>query len=105
MNAPMNELFNLADLVNAAAGQVANRTLAKNDTTTACLMALAPGENIATHSAPCDALVVALEGECTFTVGDKTHQVKAGQALQMPGGVPHALHSTEGFKMMLLLVR
>lgn len=104
MNVPMNERVVLKDLVSAQKGEVANRTLAVGQAT-ACLMALAPGEEIGTHSAPANALVLALEGSCHFTVGDRKHRVQVGESLQMPAGVPHSLKTDEGFKMMLLLVK
>ena len=48
-----------------------------------------PGGGAALHTHPYEEVFVTLEGEATFTVGDDTIEVSAGQIVVVPAGVPH----------------
>ena len=48
-----------------------------------------PGGGAVLHTHPYEEVFVTLEGQATFTVGDATIEVSAGQVLVAPAGVPH----------------
>jgi mannose-6-phosphate isomerase-like protein (cupin superfamily) len=48
-----------------------------------------PGSGAMLHTHPYEEIFVTLEGEATFTVGDATIEVGAGQVVVAPAGVPH----------------
>ena len=48
-----------------------------------------PGGGPVLHTHPYEEVFVTLEGEATFTVGDATIEVSAGQIVVAPVGVPH----------------
>jgi mannose-6-phosphate isomerase-like protein (cupin superfamily) len=48
-----------------------------------------PGGGSRLHKHPYEEIFVTLEGEATFTVGDATIEVSAGQVVVAPAGVPH----------------
>jgi quercetin dioxygenase-like cupin family protein len=48
-----------------------------------------PGGGAVLHTHPYEEVFVTLEGEATFTVGDNTIEVSAGQIVVAPAGVPH----------------
>lgn len=48
-----------------------------------------PGAGAVLHTHPYEEIFVTLEGEATFTVGDATIEVSAGQIVVAPAGVPH----------------
>ena len=48
-----------------------------------------PGGGSRLHHHPYEEVFVTLEGEATFTVGDATIEVSAGQIVVAPAGVPH----------------
>ncbi len=48
-----------------------------------------PGGGAALHTHPYEEVFVTLEGQATFTVGDATIEVGAGQVVVAPAGVPH----------------
>jgi quercetin dioxygenase-like cupin family protein len=48
-----------------------------------------PGSGAVLHTHPYEEIFVTLEGEATFTVGDDTIEVSAGQIVVAPAGVPH----------------
>jgi len=48
-----------------------------------------PGGGAVLHTHPYEEVFVTLEGNATFTVGDKTIEVGAGQIVVAPADVPH----------------
>ena len=48
-----------------------------------------PGGGAVLHTHPYEEVFVTLEGEATFTVGEATIKVSAGQIVVAPAGVPH----------------
>jgi quercetin dioxygenase-like cupin family protein len=54
-----------------------------------------PGGGAVLHTHPYEEIFVTLEGEATFTVGDATIEVSAGQIVVAPAGVPQS-SSTPG---------
>lgn len=103
-NIPFEEVVPLAELVGVQPGQVVSRTLAQNDAVSLTLFAFAQGEEISTHASGGDALVTVLEGTGRFTVDGRVFSAKAGEALVMPAGKPHAVFAPEAFKMLLTVV-
>ena len=52
---------------------------------------LAPGEGPRLHRHPYEEVFVVHEGQATYTVGDTTVEVTAGQIVLVPAGMPHKL--------------
>jgi quercetin dioxygenase-like cupin family protein len=69
------------------------------------LFAFDKGEALSEHTAPFDALVLALEGEAEVSLSGRPHRVKAGEMIIMPAEEPHALKARKPFKMALVMVR
>lgn len=99
------EVVVAVDLVAYQSGAVVSRTLIKKPVGTVTLFAFDAGQALSEHTAPFDALVHALEGSASFTIGGVPHAVSAGQLLLLPANVPHALHADSRFKMMLVMIR
>ena len=95
----------LAELVEYQSGSVVSRTIIKKPTGTVTLFAFAEGEGLSEHTAPFDALVTILDGAAHITVGGEGHDVQAGEGLLLPADIPHALHASSRFKMMLVMIR
>ena len=48
-----------------------------------------PGQGPKLHSHPYEEIFIVQEGQATFTVGDTTIEVAAGQIAIAPAGIPH----------------
>ena len=94
----------LENLVEYQTGQVVSRTLAQGKTLSLTLFAFDKGEEISTHSSAGDALVYLMDGEAEITIGGEKFQLKKGETVVMPAGIPHALLAVERFKMFLVVV-
>ncbi len=103
-NFPHEETVALTAQVEVLPGQVVSKTLSQNKAVSLTLFAFDKGEEISTHESKGDAFVHVLEGEGSFTVNGKEHIVKAGEALVMPAGKPHAVYASHAFKMLLTVV-
>ena len=63
------------------------------------------GEGLSEHTAPFDAFVQVYAGEAEVTIQGKTHRVRGGHIIRLPANVPHAVHATKQFKMLLTMIR
>jgi mannose-6-phosphate isomerase-like protein (cupin superfamily) len=58
---------------------------------------IAPGEGPRLHRHPYEEVFVIYEGQATYTLGDTTLEVTAGQIVLVPAGTPHKfVNSGEG---------
>lgn len=104
-NIPVAQAFVLKDEVQYQPGQIVSKTLAQNENVSLTLFAFDKNEEISTHAAGGDALVLCLEGTGKFTVDGVEHLLTAGEALVMPAGHPHAVFGQEQFKMLLTVTK
>jgi len=103
-NIEFSKVLNMEGLVAYQEGQVVSRTLSQGKNVSVTLFAFDKGEEISSHSSTGDALVYLLDGEAEITIGEEKYNVKKGETIVMPAGIPHALLATERFKMLLVVV-
>ena len=102
-NIDKNKVLELIKEINYQKGQVVSKTLLQNDVVSMTLFAFDKNEEIATHTTSGDAMVILLDGEGKFTIGDDIHVLKANEVLVMPKDVPHSVFAKEQFKMLLII--
>lgn len=102
---PVSEAVDLVGLVSYQDGSIVSRTLASRDGGSVTLFAFAAGQSLSEHTAPFDALVHVLDGSAELTIGGETLTAIAGRAVLMPANIPHALHASTPFKMLLIMLR
>jgi quercetin dioxygenase-like cupin family protein len=95
----------LSELVDYQEGRVVSRTFAQNSVVSLTLFAFDRGEGLSTHTAAGDAFVQILDGRASITIGDKELELASGEVVAMPANVPHSLHASERFKMLLVVVK
>lgn len=103
-NMDFSKVIEMKSLVEYQEGQVVSRTLAQGKPLSLTLFAFDKGEEISSHSSGGDALVYILDGQAEITVGDEVFNLKEGETIVMPAGIPHALLAQEKFKMLLVVV-
>jgi quercetin dioxygenase-like cupin family protein len=52
---------------------------------------LKPHSVVELHSHPHEQMGILIQGEMTFTIGDETKELKAGEMWRIPGNVPHTV--------------
>ncbi len=102
---PIEQPTALTALVDYQPGSVVSRVLLRTDSGVMTAFAFAEGEGLSEHSTPHDATVLVLEGVVRIAIEDTEHRVAAGEILQLPASVPHALQGDGPFKMLLTLFK
>ncbi len=99
------EVVTLKDLIEVQPRAVVSREILRKDTGTITLFAFDAGEGLSEHTAPFDALVLALEGEVEVRIAGVPYHLRAGDMIIMPAHEPHALQALTAFKMLLVMIR
>ena len=97
--------YNLAQMTEYQEGAVVSRTLLKNASGTLTVFSFDAGQSLSEHTVPFNAFVQVLDGEGEITIDGKMSVVKPGEIILMPGGLPHSVHATQRFKMLLTMFR
>jgi quercetin dioxygenase-like cupin family protein len=99
------KVLTLKDIVSYQDGTVASRMIVNNKAGSITVFSFDENEGLSEHTAPYDAVVTILDGECEVWVAGTTLQMKAGQTIIFPANVPHALSAITKFKMTLTMIR
>ena len=99
------KVLNLKDLVDYQDGTVASRMIVNTKAGSITLFSFDEDEGLSEHTAPYDAVVTILDGESEVWVQGVTYQMKEGDTIIFPAGVPHALSAITRFKMSLTMIR
>ena len=99
------KILHLPDLVQYAEGAVASRMVINRKSGSVTIFSFDENEGLSEHSAPFDALVTILDGECEVWIAGKTFQMKTGETIIFPAGIPHALSAITKFKMSLVMIK
>jgi quercetin dioxygenase-like cupin family protein len=95
----------LADLIAVQPGAVVSKTLVERPTGTVTLFAFDKGQKLSEHTAPFDALVMALQGSVDIILDGVHHTLTAGDAIVMPAGAIHAVDALEPCLWLLTMIR
>lgn len=99
------QVLTLKDLVDYQDGTVASRMIVHTKSGSITLFSFDEDEGLSEHTAPFDAVVTVLDGECEVWIAGVTHQMKEGETIIFPAGIPHALSAVTRFKMSLTMIR
>jgi quercetin dioxygenase-like cupin family protein len=99
------KVLQLKDLVNYDEGTVASRMIISRKVGSITLFSFDENEGLSEHSAPFDAVVNILDGECEVWVAGQTSRMKEGETIIFPANAPHALSAITKFKMSLTMIR
>lgn len=105
LNLPPGEPVRLEDTVQYADGSVVSRALVNRNSYTLTLFAFDEEQSLSEHSAPFDALLEVLDGECEVRIADNTLSLRRGSLILMPANVPHAVRAITRFKMLLTMLK
>lgn len=99
------KIIRLPDLVDYSEGTVASRMVINRKTGSVTIFSFDENEGLSEHTAPFDAMVTILDGECEVWVSGNTFQMKTGDTIIFPANVPHALSAITKFKMSLVMIK
>jgi len=100
-----SNVFSFAEKVEYSPEGIVSKRILDKPVGTVTLFAFDKGQRLSTHSAPFDAMVQVIEGEAEIVIAEKPFQMKTGDTIIMPAGIPHAVNATEKFKMVLTMIK
>lgn len=103
IDVPPAKILSLPAETQFAPEGIVSRTLWQNSETRVILFGFAAGQELTEHTSTQHAFVQILSGECKFVLGSEPHDLKAGDWFQMPPNLPHSVHATRQFSMLLTL--
>ena len=95
----------LVDLIVVQPGAIVSKTLVERPTGSITLFAFDRGQKLSEHTAPFDALVMALQGSVDIILEGVHHALTAGDAIVMPAGIVHAVDALEPCIWLLTMIR
>lgn len=101
----LGTVFDLKDLVEYQSGTIASRMIINNKAGNITIFSFDKDEGLSEHTAPYEAVVMILEGECRVWVDGVAHDMKEGQTIIFPANSRHAVSATSRFKMALVMIR
>ena len=101
----LGKVLDLKELVAYQDGSVASRMIINNKAGSITVFSFDENEGLSEHTAPYDAVVTIIDGECEVWVAGTTLQMKTGQTIIFPANAPHALSAITKFKMTLTMIR
>lgn len=93
----------LSAILPSPEGKILNMDLARSPIAKLALMSFGKGTGLPEHSAPGDALVMALDGEGIIGYEGSEHPIRAGEGFMFKKGGAHFVKAQEPFKMALLV--
>ena len=99
------QVLRLIELVAYQPGAVVSHQISKSEAGNVTLFAFDSGQELSEHTAPFDALVHILEGTAQVRIAAQPFELRAGDMILMPAGVPHSLSALSRFKMLLTMIR
>ncbi len=93
----------LSSILPTHEGKILNMDLARSHKAKLALMSFGAGTGLPEHSAPGDALVMALEGDGIIGYEGKDHPIVQGEGFMFKKGGAHFVKAEKPFKMALLV--
>ncbi|MCM1290367.1 MAG: cupin domain-containing protein [Prevotella sp.] len=82
-------------------GQINKLPILTTDTGSITLLAFDKGTELDTHAAPCDVMLLIIDGTGVITLEGNDMVLKEGEFLTMRKGVQHSVRAEKKFKMVL----
>ena len=99
------QVFSMTEKVQYAEGAVVSKIIIRNQRGNVTLFAFDKGEFLSEHTAPFDAIVQVLDGVAQVIINGTAFDLVTGESIIMPANVPHSVHATEQFKMLLTMIK
>ncbi len=84
---------------------IVSRTLLNRNGGTATMFAFDQGQALSEHTAPYDALIIAVDGKADIIISGNEYSIEEGQMIRLPANEPHAVKALTRFMMLLVMIR
>lgn len=101
---PQAQTFTLNEVTQPDGASPGIKSIIQKPAGSVTAFAFEAGHGLAEHSAPCDVLVIATEGEMEITITGTKHKVSSGQAIIIPAKAVHSVNPLTKFSMLLVKI-
>lgn len=101
---PDSAPFEVDGLVAYQEGSIVSRQVLKTAAGSVTAFAFDAGQGLSEHTTPHEALLQVVDGTARVEIAGRAAAVDRGEAIRLPGGVPHAVHADGRFKMLLVML-
>jgi len=99
------QVIDLSEETKYAEHGIVSRNVFRTASCRVVLFGFAAGQELSEHTSTSHALVQILSGSCEFALNGQWRTLEAGNFLNMPPGLPHAVKATGAFSMLLTLIK
>ncbi len=103
-NLDKEKVLQLAMEIPYQANKIVSKTLVNNEKLSMTLLAFDGKQELSTHKAPGDALVIALDGKARINIDGNDYIVNKGESIIMPANIPHGVYVAENSTFQMLLI-
>ena len=96
-----HEITNLIEMIDMPKQGILSVPVIDNEHYKVVMFMMPSGQYISPHTTAYPATIYVIKGVCDFTIGEETHEVKAGDFFYMPPAYNHALKAKEDFVFLL----
>jgi len=100
-----SKVFNFNQSIEFSEGGIVSKTVIKKQSGNISLFSFDKGEALSEHTAPFDAMIMAVDGRGEIIIGGKSFILESGQCIIMPANIAHAVNAVEKFKMVLTMIK
>ncbi len=97
--------YSIIKSIEYVSGGIASKQIIKKSSGNVTIFSFAEGEGLSEHTAPFDALVHIIEGEAEVIIDKQLFSLVKDEIIILPANVPHALHASKRFKMLLIMIK
>ena len=100
-----SDVLSLSQAIQYQDGGIVSRAIIQKDSGNITLFAFDAGQELSEHTTPYEAFLYVFEGEARVSIESNKHKLEAGDLIQLPANIPHAVKAIQRFKMMLVMMR
>jgi quercetin dioxygenase-like cupin family protein len=93
------------ELITYQSEAIVSRTLLNRSGGTATMFAFDQGQALSEHTAPYDALIIAIDGKANIDLSGNRYSIEEGQMIRLTANEPHAIKALTRFMMLLVMIR
>ncbi|NLY21390.1 MAG: cupin domain-containing protein [Tissierellia bacterium] len=97
------EVLSLVDSIEYELNGIVRKRLVNNEHMAMVLFSFDEGQVLAPHSAPGDALVIALDGRAIVSIDNEEFNIEKCESIVLPAGSLHSVKAVEKYKMLIII--
>ena len=95
----------IVEIIEYVPNSVVSKTIIRKTAGNITVTSFATGEELAEKISPFDTYIQIIDGAAEIIINEKKYQLKLGDGITIPAGVPHCINANEQFKMISTVIK